>query len=151
MNQEEYARLKQAKMLHANIDPETGEIISLTMPYKPMKSNLGGGWMAMYQDALNWMADANLPNEQYRVLMKLLARLDFENYLRVTQSEIAKELNMKQPNVAKAIKALLEQDIIRKGPKVGNSNTYRLNPYIGHKGQNISQTKKEYDHLKRIK
>lgn len=151
MNQEEYRRLKKAKMLHANVDTETGEIISLTMPYKPMKSNLGGGWMAIYQEALNWVADAKLSYEEYRVFLKLLGKLDFENYIRVTQTEIAKELGMKQPSVARAIKGLLEQDIIRKGPKVGNSNTYRLNPMIGHKGQGINKTKKEYEHLKRIK
>ncbi|KZN99328.1 replication/maintenance protein RepL [Bacillus badius] len=151
MNQEEYKRLQKTKMLHANVDPETGEIVSLTMPYKPMKSNLGGGWLAMYQDPLSWMADAKLSYEEYRVILKLLGKLDFENYIRVTQTEIAKDLGMQQSNVARAIKGLLEQDIIRKGPKVGNSNTYRLNPHIGHKGQNINQTKKEYDHLKRIK
>lgn len=151
MNQEEYKRLRKAKMLHANVDPETGEIVSLTMPYKPMKSNLGGGWLAMYQDPLSWMADAKLSYEEYRVVLKLLGKLDFENYIRITQTEIAKDLGMQQSNVARAIKGLLEQDIIRKGPKVGNSNTYRLNPHIGHKGQNINQTKKEYDHLKRIK
>ncbi|KAA0068222.1 hypothetical protein CIW52_34980 [Mycolicibacterium sp. P9-64] len=151
MNQEEYQRLKKQKMLHANIDTETGEIVSLTVPYKPMKSNLGGGWMAMYQEAMDWMADAKLSYEEYRVLMKLFAKLDFENYIRVTQTKIAEDLGMKQGNVARAIKGLLEQDIIRKGPKVGNSNTYRLNPMIGHKGQAINKTKKEYEHLKRIK
>jgi len=151
MNQEEYKRLKKTKMLHANVDPETGEIVSLTVPYKPIKSNLGGGWMAMYQDAMDWMADAKLSYEEYRVLIKLFAKLDFENYIRVTQTKIAEDLKMKQPSVARAIKGLLEQDIIRKGPKVGNSNTYRLNPMIGHKGQAINKTKKEYEHLKRIK
>lgn len=107
--------------------------------------------MAMYQEAMDWMADAKLSYEEYRVLMKLFAKLDFENYIRVTQTKIAEDLGMKQGNVARAIKGLLEQDIIRKGPKVGNSNTYRLNPMIGHKGQAINKTKKEYEHLKRIK
>lgn len=137
--------------MHANIDPETGEIVSLTIPHKPMKSNLGGGWMAMYQDAMDWLADAKLSYEEYRVMMKLLAKLDFENYIRITQNDLANELQMKQPSVSRAIKGLLERDIIRKGPRVGNSNTYRLNPLIGHKGQGINKTKQEYDHLKRIK
>lgn len=147
----EYEELKRRKIVHANVDPETGEIISLTMPYKSIKSNLGGGWMALYQDAMDWIANAKLSYEEYRVLMKLFAKLDFENYIRITQMTIANELGMKQSNVARAIKCLLEQDILRKGPKVGNSNTYRLNPMIGHKGQAINKTKKEYDHLKRIK
>lgn len=94
-------------MLHANVDPDTGEIISLTMPYKPMKSNLGGGWMAMYQEALNWVADAKLSYEEYRVFLKLLGKLDFENYIRVTQTEIAKELGMKQPAVGRSKGELL--------------------------------------------
>ncbi len=151
LNNEEWKDLQKRKMMYANVNPETGEIESLTIPHKPIKSNLGEGWVAMFQDALGWLADANLPNEQYRVAMKLISKLDYDNYLRVTQTDIANDLGMKQSNVAKAIKELLNIDFIRKGPKVGNANTYRLNPYYGHKGQAINKTKQEYKHLKRIK
>lgn len=108
-------------------------------------------WMAIYQDAMDYLANEKLNYEEYRVLMKLLAKLDFENYIRITQTKIASELGMQRTNVTRAIKGLLDRDILRKGPKVGGSNTYRLNPMIGHKGRAINKTKKEYEHLKIIK
>lgn len=151
MNQGERKKLQESKMLHVNVDPGTGEILSLTMPYKQIKSNLGGGWMAIYQDAMDYLANEKLNYEEYRVLMKLFAKLDFENYIRITQTKIASELGMQRTNVTRAIKGLLDRDILRKGPKVGGSNTYRLNPMIGHKGRAINKTKKEYEHLKIIK
>jgi len=150
MNQEEWKKMQKKKMLYANVN-EDGVIESYTVPYKQFKSELGKGWFAMYQDALDWLADTKFKNEEYRILMKLLSKLDFHNYIRITQTEIAKELNMNQSAVARAIKGLIDYDVIRKGPKAGNANTYRLNPYMAHKGRSIENTKKEYEHLHRIK
>ena len=108
--------------------------------YFPIKNkNLGKDWIALYQQAISAIADMNLPNEQYRVFLKLLSKVDFENFLRVSQQNIADELNMKQPNVAKAIKALCEKNIIVEGPRAGLNKTYRLNPYIGYKGKNRNE------------
>ena len=105
--------------------------------YFPIKEkNLGKGWVALYQNAISAIADMNLPNEQYRVFLKLIAKTDFENYLRISQKQIAEELQMKQPNVAKAMKALKEKNIIIEGPPAGKFKTYRLNPYVGYKGKN---------------
>ena len=109
--------------------------------YFPLKSkNLGKDWVALYQKAISTIADMNLPNEQYRVFLKLLSKVDFENFLRVSQNDIAKELDMKQPNVAKAIKGLIGKNIIVEGPRAGLNKTYRLNPYVAHKGANRKES-----------
>ena len=109
--------------------------------YFPLKENkLGKDWVALYQKAISTIADMNLPNEQYRVFLKLLSKVDFDNYLRVSQTEIANELSMKRPNVTKAIKALCEKSIIVEGLPAGKFKTYRLNPYIAHKGKNRNST-----------
>jgi len=42
---------------------------------------------------------------------------------------------MKRPNVTKAIKALTKLNIIIEGPRAGLNKTYRLNPYVAHKGK----------------
>lgn len=81
-----------------------------------------------YQTALEWLAIKNLQNQEYRVLMYLMSRLDFENYTRISQKNIAITLEMQQGNVSRAIRGLLENDIIKKGPSVGTGKTYRLNP-----------------------
>ena len=45
----------------------------------PKKRYLGVNWVAFYQTALEWLATENLPNQEYRVLMYLMSKLDFEN------------------------------------------------------------------------
>ena len=109
--------------------------------YFPLKeNNLGKDWVALYQNAISTIADMNIPHEQERVFLKLLSKVDFDNYLRVSQTEIADELKMKQSNVARAMKELKDRNIIVEGPRAGLNKTYRLNPYIAHKGKNRNET-----------
>jgi len=42
---------------------------------------------------------------------------------------------MHQPDVSKAMKVLEKKEIILRGPKVGRSYAFRLNPYFGWKGK----------------
>ena len=82
------------------------------------------------QAMISYLADENLPKEQYRVLLKLLGKIDFDDYLTVSQTEMAKQLNMKQQNISKAIRALCERKIIIEGSRAGLNKTYRFNPCI---------------------
>ena len=111
------------------------------------QNHLGVNWIVFYQSALEWLATQDLPKEQYRVLMYLMSKLDFENYLRITQMSISEALCMKQAAVSRAIKGLLLKDILITGPKVGTAKTYRLNPRMAYKGRNPKQTIIEYDEL----
>jgi len=109
--------------------------------YFPLKEkSLGKDWLAVYQSALKTLAQWDLPGEQYRVMLELLSETDFDNYIRINQQTLAKELNMQQSNVARAIKGLKEKNIILEGPRAGLNKTYRLNPYIAHKGKNRNNT-----------
>ncbi len=42
--------------------------------------------------------------------------------------------DLKQPNVSRAMKILEEKEIILRGPKVGRSYAFMLNPDFGWKG-----------------
>lgn len=116
---------------------------------RPRKNYLGVSWVAVFQDALSWLATENLQNQEYRVLMYLMSKLDFENYLRVTQTSIAKALNMKQPAISRAIRGLLDHDIIITGPHSGTAKTYRLNPRMAYRGHNPGPAIIQYDELKK--
>ncbi|MFW8758594.1 hypothetical protein ACOI5H_26960, partial [Enterobacter sp. L710-1] len=94
----------------------------------------------MNQAALKIIA-TELNHEQTKVLMMLLADLDYENYIQVAQIDIAESLVMKKSAVSRAIRHLLEFGIILEGPKIGRSKTYRLNPQFGWKGT-VSNHKK---------
>lgn len=88
----------------------------------------------MAQDALDLLANAGLDGQDYRVLMKLLARLDFENLLVLNQAELGRELNMQRQHVQRSLKRLIDIGVLLAGPRIGVSRSYRLNPKFGWKG-----------------
>ena len=109
--------------------------------YFPLREkSLGKDWFAMYQDPALWLGQQKMTGEQYSVLFVLFHKLNFDNYLQVSRSEIAEALNMKPVNVSRAMKVLKEKNIIVEGLPAGKFKTYRLNPYIAHKGKNRNNT-----------
>jgi DNA-binding Lrp family transcriptional regulator len=58
----------------------------------------------------------------------------WHNWIHLPQSEIAEILNMKRPHVSRAMRDLERVEVILRGPKVGRSFTYRINPNFGWKG-----------------
>lgn len=123
------------------VDLETGEDLGgFVAVIRPKQKSSFERHFTMNQAALKIIA-TELNHEQTKVLMMLLADLDYENYIQVAQIDIAESLGMKKPNVSKAVKNLIEFGIILKGPKIGRSKTYRLNPQFGWKGT-VSNHKK---------
>ncbi len=91
----------------------------------------------MAQDPLLAMAkDHELWGLPQAVLLYLCGRLDFENYIHVPQQEIADHWAASRPKVTQAISLLVKKDILIKGPSIGRSSSYRLNPAYGWKGDN---------------
>ena len=121
----------------ASFDQDTGEILKGVIVYCGVKQNpYSTGWIMNSQDALELLAsDQDLSKESLRVLMFLMARLDFENWIQVTQKEISEKLGIKKSNISKAISLLEQKEIILRGAKLGRSNTFRLNPHFGWKGK----------------
>lgn len=112
----------------------------------PLKTkSLGTGWIALYQNPSLWLAQQNLTGEQFRVLHVLFHFLDFDNYLRIGLKDIAELLNMQVAHVSRAMKKLKELEIIIEGPPAGKFKTYRLNPYIAHKGANVDDTAADFN------
>ncbi|MBZ0070829.1 MAG: MarR family transcriptional regulator [Gammaproteobacteria bacterium] len=95
------------------------------------------GFVAMSKTAMDLMAeDSELQGADLRVLLKMLARLDFENWILVAQTEISRELGMKPQNVSRSIKRLTDKGLLLKGPRSGLNQAYRLNPEVGWMGSN---------------
>lgn len=125
-------------------DRDTGQVLRETMPPvvflgKPRAFNdlYGRGrWWIMSDTLAEAMAfDKELSRQEpTRVFWYMVKRLDFENYIRVPQAEIAEALEMKRSNVSKAIALLESKGVLLRGPKVGPSYSWRLNPNCGFKG-----------------
>ncbi|EBF7359599.1 hypothetical protein J5048_004863 [Salmonella enterica] len=116
------------------VDLETGEDLGgFVAVIRPKQKSSFERHFTMNQAALKIIA-TELNHEQTKVLMMLLADLDYENYIQVAQVDISESLAMKKSAVSRAIRHLLEFGIILEGPKIGRSKTYRLNPQFGWKG-----------------
>lgn len=120
-------------------DMKTGEIEEGALVWVPrrQKSQFGRDWFQMAQDTLKRVNAERraLGLEGIVVFNALMARLDFENYIQVSQADISKEVDMRPSNVNRAIKRLMDLGFIRQGPKVGRSHTYQLHPELAWKGK----------------
>ena len=137
-----------------SVDRETGEVLEGVIVYCGVKRNpYAKGWVMNSQESLKLLAtDRDLKGETYRVLLLLLSQLDFENWIQITQKEISEILEMKKSQVSRAITILEGKEIILRGPKVGHSYAFRLNPYFGWKGKvkNLDDyRRKEHDNWAR--
>jgi hypothetical protein len=118
------------------IDSDTGEIMQGCMVWIPNRPKLTQRWFMAFQDSFEEIAkDSQMTGENYRVLLYLYSKLDFENFIQQTQSEISEALGMKKTNVSRAVKLLTDKQIVLEGPKIGRSKCYRLNPHYGWKGK----------------
>lgn len=121
-------------------DADTGEVLSegfIAYVAPKRKNGFGSKWLAMAQDAIQKLAKhrRELGEEGYAVLFSMISRVDYENvYQAISHADLAAELDMQRPNVSRAVKRLVDLGVFLMGPKVGRTNTYRLNPEFGWKG-----------------
>ena len=138
--------------LKGYVDKYTGEEFGFPVIVGRKRSPYEKGWVMNSQEALEIVAkDKDIKGETYRVLFFICARLDFENWVQISVTEIAKELGMHQPDVSKAMKVLETKEIILRGPKVGRSYAFMLNPEFGWKGKvkNLDEYRKEREQEER--
>lgn len=120
------------------VDLSTGEILdgaALAVVYPKRKNGFSStGWVAVSQNPMLELARADLGAEASRVLFFVLAKLDFENFINLNQTEAASEMGLQRPNFARGLRKLLELGVVLPGPKIGRNATFRLNPSFGWKG-----------------
>ena len=127
-------------------DKYTEEDYGFPVIFGRKKNPYNKGWIMNSQEALEIVAkDKDIKGETYRVLFFICARLDFENWVQIPLSEVAQELDLKKQSVTRAIKILESKEIIIRGPKVGRSYAFMLNPDFGWKGKvkNLDEYRKE--------
>ena len=126
------------------VNKETGEIEARVNLQNRLER---GGWFAFFQKSAVYLAQ-NLEKEEFRVLMYMISKLDYGNFIRVTNKNIQKNLGMKHENVSRAIRKLIDKNVIAVQEWYGISRIYRMNPNFLHKGKDIYQTHREYKELR---
>jgi len=121
--------------IHNEINLETGELERQYAIVPIVRKKLRGGFFMAIQEGFLHLAQLNLTGEQLKVLLYIMGKLDFENYICLTQKSVAEALQMQRPHISRAFKVLVEKGVIHEGPKVGRIKTYRLDPSFGYKGK----------------
>lgn len=89
-----------------------------------------------YQEAIQQIARSKALTDGDRVVfLELLGRLDFNNYVLVNVSDIAKDMNRTRESVSRSIKRLADNGILHKGPKNGTNYSYILDPWTAWRGK----------------
>ena len=148
----------KAGKLKGYVDKYTGEEFGFPVIVGRKRNPYGKGWVMNSQEAMVAVAkDKDIKGETHRVLWFIGGILDFENWVQLSITEIGNELDLKQQAVSRAMKVLEDKQIILRGPKVGRSYAFMLNPEFGWKGKvtNLEDyRRKEWDketkHLKAL-
>lgn len=119
---------------HIDSNGEVFEGAALALIFPKRRNGFGEGWVAMAQPALMALATGDFGKEAYQVFFGVIAMLDFENWIQLNQSELSEKLKMKRQNFNRALLKLENEKILLRGPRVGRSTTFRLNPNYGWKG-----------------
>ena len=100
------------------VDQKTGEVLQGCMVWIPERPKLTERWFMAFQDAFEELAkDREITNEPRRVLDYMFSKLDFENFIQLSQKEIIEILGINKSNVSKAIKLLTRKQIVLEGQK----------------------------------
>ena len=133
MEKERLKQLEDGSYVNSNNEVlKDREFITMLVPRKE-KWNRGDYVMGLQKSFIE-IAKYGLSGEQLSILMYLIGKADFENYVNVGLKEIEEDLNIRKQNSSKSIKKLVDKKIIKKMKK-GNSNFYLFNPEIVYRGQ----------------
>jgi hypothetical protein len=123
------------KDIRTLVNPATGEEEGELPILVHQIAHLRDDFMFGHKKGYLRLAKEGLKGADYDVLMVYLALLDFKNYVRVSQREIADYLGMQTQNVSRSTRKLVDSKILLEGEKIGASKTYRLNSFFGWKGK----------------
>lgn len=132
--------------LKGYIDKYTNEEYGLPVIVFSKENPYSKGWFMANQEAMiNLAQDKEIKGETHKVFLLICGYLEFENWIKISITEIANKLNIDRSNASKSIKILEKKEIIERGKKVGRFYEFRLSPYISWKGKvkTLNQYRKE--------
>jgi len=130
LNSEKKYDEKIAEKLLQSIDDGKTKLMAVPVSGFPRTIDRFTGFSMMFDN----LAKFDEFGEMARVFFYCLANIDFENYVQITQTRMAKHLDMKRQNVGRALKELEKVGVLFI-ERVGRQNFYRLNPEIAWRGK----------------
>ncbi len=125
--------------------PKEAVLNIFTAPQKYLKNS----YARIFLDQVTILAkDREISHTDFRVLMSIIGHLDYNNIVNVSQKDLGTELNIKQPNIAKSIKNLINKGYLEVIDTIGRRNIYMFNPSIAFKSRakNLKELKEAWDY-----
>lgn len=113
----------------------TGEQASGMLVIKGGRYPPGFEFVTVFSHALRHLAQQPLTSTQWRVLMLLMASVEYGNFIRRTQRSISEELGISPPNISRAVKRLASLGLVIKSPHpLDQTETVRVSTDVLWKG-----------------
>ena len=121
------SRTQQGTVL-ANLPPSGGEIATIAYPFK---------WMAVFLPAFERIIKAGLTKRESHVLYEMLKEVQYGNRIDIPHWLIAENLGIDRADVSKAVKKLVDSEILQRVPDPDDRgrSRYVLNNIIGWRGK----------------
>jgi hypothetical protein len=92
-------------------------------------------WATVFLDYCARLAKLKLSGQQWQVLMRLLSIMSYGQRAEISQTILAKDLEISTPRVSEAIRALVNAEVLIEDVKIGTSRIYRLNSNFVFRGK----------------
>lgn len=114
-------------------DVETGEVHLVAFPKRRRNQ---GGFVMVWQEALRAAASPGLTPTEFQVLVQLLVECQFENWVELYITDLAKAVKRDRGQVGQALKELERLHYLRtvEGRR-GRKKLYQLNPEFAFMGR----------------
>ena len=115
--------------VHVGLHDENGVVIGRMPILMPTKRRSDGRlFVKVFRDGPleTLAADRSLTGEALRVMLCVIHRMDYENRVDLVQIEVAERLGIQPPNVARAIKKLLDAGWLERHKEPHRGYVYRV-------------------------
>lgn len=129
--------------MHHVVNDTTGEVdfpVAFVVPKQ--KKIVGEPFMLMFQNALIEVSkNRALTGMDRRVLLYLIGVMEYENLVRLTQRQIAEELQTSQQEVCKSIQKLYDEGYVSIDEIYGKAYIYKVSEDLVWKGKTENREK----------
>ncbi len=124
--------------------PEDSVVNVFTKPPKYLKNAYARYFMG---EIIDLAIDKDFSGNDLRVFIAILANIEYENILNISQQALADELGIDRSAVGKSIKKLTSKGYLQIQETIGRQNVYRLNPNIAFRSRakNFNELKRAWD------
>ena len=112
--------------------PEDSVVNVFAKPGKYLKDDYARYFMS---EILSLAVDKDFSGNDLRVLLAILANLDYDNILNISQQKLADQLNIDRSAIGKSIKKLISKGYLQVIDTAGRQNIYQFNPHIAFRSR----------------